>query len=301
MDDSDDPAPEPAYDGPTMRSMLNRGKRGIIVRGRPHSGWNDAYHQLLRAPLWGLLLMLLAVFLGLNTLFAGLYMLQPGDITGARPGSFQDAFFFSVQTLGTVGYGVLTPHTLYANELATAELFLNLIFVAISTGLVFSRVSRPTARVMFSQWAVVTPYEGVPTLMFRAANQRGNQILEAEVTLNLARQVITAEGHTIRQFQELSVTRAKSPLFALSWLVMHPITESSPLYGVTAARMAAAGMEILITLSGTDDTFAQRIHARHSFLPAEVLWNKRFEDVLSVAPDGRRVIDYRRFHDVRDV
>ena len=210
MDDHDEPSAEPIYDGPTMRSMFAPGKRGVIIKGRARGGWSDAYHRLLTVPVWMLLLLLFAVFLGLNALFAGLYMLQPGAIAGARPGSYADAFFFSVQTLGTVGYGVLTPKSLYANLLATAELFLNLIFVAISTGLVFSRVSRPTARVMFSQCAVVAPHQGVPTLMFRAANQRGNQILEAEVTLNLARQVITAEGQTIRQFQELKVARAKS-------------------------------------------------------------------------------------------
>ena len=300
MDDTGEPIVEPIYEGPTMRSMLQAGKRGVIVKGRPRIAWSDAYHHLLTVPVGLVLLLLLVVFLGLNALFAGLYMLQPGSIAGARPGSYADAFFLSVQTLGTVGYGVLTPKSLYANILATAELFLNLIFVAISTGLVFSRVSRPTARVMFSDWAVVTAFQGVPTLMFRAANQRGNQILEAEVTLNLARQVVTAEGHTIRQFQELKVTRAKSPLFVLSWLVMHPIDEASPLWGVDPAGMAAAGMEVLIALSGTDDTFAQRIHARHSYLPAEILWGKQFEDVLSISPDGRRVIDYGRFHMVRD-
>lgn len=285
---------------PTFRAMMRQGKRGVIVLGRARGGWNDAYHTVLTMPLWGLILLLLAAFVALNATFACLYLLDPGGVSGARPGSFADAFFFSAQTLGTVGYGVLTPHSLYANLLATAEMFLNLIFMALSTGLVFTRVSRPTARVMFSRRAVITPYDGVPTLMFRAANQRGNQILEAEVSVNLARQVVTAEGHVMRQFQPLPVTRARSPLFLLSWQVMHPIDETSPLFGATRESLEAAGMEIVIALSGLDDTFAQRIHTRHSYLPEEIIWNGRFADILSVAPDGRRIIDYRRFHDVHD-
>lgn len=300
MDDSDQSAQASAYNSPTFRALARGGKRGLIIMGRPRLGWNDAYHRVLTMPLWVLMLLLLLAFVALNALFAGLYLLQPGAIGGARAGSFSDAFFFSAQTLGTVGYGVLTPHSFYANLLATAEMYLNLIFVALSTGLVFTRVSRPTARVMFSRSAVITTFEGVSTLMFRTANQRGNQILEAEVSLNLARQIVTSEGHIMRQFQELSVVRAKTPLFVLSWQIMHRIDEASPLFGATPASIAAAGYEIVVALSGTDDTFAQRIYARHSYLPDEILWNKRFEDVLSTSPDGRRIIDYRRFHDVRD-
>ncbi|MDR3508625.1 MAG: ion channel [Caulobacteraceae bacterium] len=224
----------------------------------------------------------------------------PGDINGARPGSFADAFFFSVQTLGTVGYGMMTPRGTYANLLVTAEAFCNLVIVALSTGLIFTRVSRPTARVMFSRVAVVTPFEGTPTLMFRAANQRGNQVMEAEVSLSMSRQITTAEGHSMRQFQELRVSRAKSPIFALTWLVMHRLDEDSPLRDCTPQSLAATGTEIIVALSGLDDTFAQRIHARHAYQAHEILWRKRFEDILSITADGRRMVDYRLFHDVRD-
>jgi inward rectifier potassium channel len=184
--------------------------------------------------------------------------------------------------------------------LVTVEVFCNLVIVALFTGLIFARVSRPTARVLFSRVAVVTNYEGVPHLMFRAANQRANQILEAEVTVSLARQVTTAEGHSIRRFEELRVTRARSPLFKLSWLVMHPLDPSSPLYGKTERDWATNSYEILVTISGLDDTFAQRIHARHAYQPHEILWRRRFADVLSVTADGRRMVDYRLFHDVVD-
>ena len=292
----DDTPPAPA---PWAASFLRQSPRDVIVVGRDRLGWNDAYHRVLTMPLWGLLLLLAAVFLTANAAFALLYMVQPDSINGARPHAFVDAFFFSIQTMGTVGYGVMTPKTLYANLLVTAETFCNLVIAALSTGLIFTRVSRPTARVMFSRVAVVTNYEGVPTLMFRAANQRGNQILEAEVTVSLAKQVTTIEGHSMRQFQELKVARSRSPLFVLSWLIMHRLDETSPLYGCTSRSLKESGSEIIVALSGVDDTFAQRIHARHSYLPGEIVWGKQFEDMLSFDQDGRRVVDYNRFHNVK--
>lgn len=284
----------------SIKAMAREGAKGVVVLGRDRLGVSDLYHRILTMPLWGLLLLLAVVYFLTNVLFALLYLAQPGSIAGARPGAFADAFFFSVQTLGTVGYGTLTPHTLWANCLATVETFFNLVIVALSTGLIFTRVSRPTARVMFSKVAVITDYEGVPTLMFRAANQRGNQILEAEVTLSLARQVTTAEGHTMRRFEDLAVTRSRSPLFVLSWLVMHKIDETSPLFGLEAEDLEAIGSEVLVAISGLDDTFAQRIHARHAYLPHEIHWRRRFADILSVAPDGRRLVDYRLFHEVEE-
>ena len=284
----------------SLRSMVRGGRRAVVILGRDRAGLNDLYHRILTMSLWGLLLLLAAVYLVANALFASLYLLQPGDIAGARPGSFADCFFFSVQTLGTVGYGAMTPRGLWANSLVTAETFCNLVIVALSTGLIFTRVSRPTARVMFSKSAVISDYEGVPTLMFRAANQRGNQILEAEVTLSLARQVTTIEGHSMRRFEELPVVRSRSPLFVLSWLIMHRIDQASPLFGMSSDDLAAVGAEILVDISGLDDTFAQRIHARYAYQPHEIHWRRRFADILSVAPDGRRLIDYRLFHEVED-
>jgi inward rectifier potassium channel len=170
----------------------------------------------------------------------------------------------------------------------------------VTTGLVFARVSRPTARVLFSEVATVTRFNGVPTLMFRAANKRGNQVLEAQVMINVARQVITAEGHVMRAFFDLPVVRARSPLFLLSWTIMHRLDENSPLYGATAETLLAEHAEIIVVISGVDETFAQRIHARHAYSAEQILWDKQFVDILSVTPEGMRAIDYRRFHDVRE-
>jgi len=280
-------------------STVSAKRPDIFVVGAERRGLTDLYHQVLTMPAWGLPALLAAAYLIANTLFAGLYMLT-GGVDGMRQTSFADAFFFSVQTLSTIGYGGMVPKGMAANLVVTVEAFFGLALVAVSTGLIFARFSRATARVVFSKVAVITSFEGIPTLMFRAANQRGNQILEAEVMLNLLRQTVTSEGHVYRRFQELKVERARTPMFALTWTVMHAIDESSPLYGATLEDLKAWQAEIVIVLSGADDIFAQRIHARHSYLPDEILWNQRFEDILHLDDQGNRVVDYGRLHDVKD-
>jgi inward rectifier potassium channel len=154
---------------------------------------------------------------------------------------------------------------------------------------------------MFSKVAVVTPFDGVPTLMFRAANQRGNSILDANVTVSLARQYVTSEGVEMRRFHELRLLRSGNPLFALSWTVMHPINEASPLYGLTPEQMADEEMELIVMLSGMDETVADQIFARHAYWHDEILWQKRFVDVISIAPSGHRVLDLTRFHETANL
>ena len=228
-------------------------------------------------------------------------MLAPGGVGNLRAGDFWNAVFFSVQTFGTIGYGYMFPRSFTADLIVTFETFAGLVYVALATGLVFARVSRPTARVAFSSVAVVHDFDGAPTLMFRAANRRANQILEAEVTVTLARDAETIEGIQIRRFEELKVRRARSPLFAYTWTIMHPIDHDSPLKGAGPGSLGHDRVEIIVVLSGMDDRFAQRVHARHSYAASEILWGKRFVDVLSIRPDGRRAIDYRRFHEVEDL
>jgi inward rectifier potassium channel len=163
--------------------------------------------------------------------------------------------------------------------------------------LMFARLSRPHARVVFSRVAVVAPFDGVPTLMFRAANQRGNQIFDAEITVTLAHQAVSSEGIVMRRFQELKLVRSRTSLFTLSWTVMHPIDESSPLYGLSSDHLNERQMEIIVLLRGTDDTLADLVYVRHAYTPDDILWNRRFVDVLSVTAQGRRVVDLTRFHD----
>ena len=262
---------------------------------RPWFG--DLYHFMLRISWCSFLLGGVALYIAANAGFALLYLLQPGAIGNARPGSFADAFFFSVQTIGTIGYGQLVPATLYANLLVTLETASGLMFLAIATGLVFARFSRPTARMLFSRVAVIGPHNGRPTLSVRLANQRRNQILQAEVAATLVRDERTEEGVLIRRFYDLPLARYRSPIFALTFTVMHEIDRDSPLYGASAALLEAQNVEVVVTATGIDETIAQRVHARTSYLPDEILWGHRFVDVIGWTEDGSRVIDYRRFHD----
>jgi inward rectifier potassium channel len=282
-------------------SNVSARRKDVHVIGVERGGLGDFYHWVLTIPWWVFYVCLVSTYLGLNLVFASLYWLDPGGVANTRPGSFVDNFFFSVETISTIGYGVMTPKSLYANIVMTAEAFTGLGMVAIATGLIFSRVSRPTARVMFSRIAVVTPFDGVPALMFRAANQRGNQILEAEATVNLFGEVTTIEGHSMRRFQPLQLVRSRQPMFALSWTLMHMIDETSPLFGATSESLQASGAEILVGLSGVDEIFAQRIYARHSYLPDEIIWNRQLADVLSTNEDGDRVVNYYNFHKLREL
>jgi len=257
----------------------------------------DLYHHLLTLPWSTFLLGLSGVYLGLNVLFALLYLLGDGAIANARPGVFGDAFFFSVETLSTIGYGQMSPATLYGNLVMTVEAMFGLGLIAVAAGLMFARFSRPTARVMFSKVAVITEYNGVPTLSLRLANERRNQILEAQVSLALVRDEHTTEGEWIRRFYDLQLARQRSSIFAMTFTVMHPIDTTSPLWSETPSSLTAQGAEIVVTVTGLDETLLQPVHARTSYLAHEILWGHRFTDVFTQTEDGRLAIDYRRFHD----
>jgi len=288
---------------PQIRSLakLPRGKRVAVVKGQDSGRFLDFYHNILTVSWPWFFLQLAAAFVVINLLFAMLYVVDRGGIINARAGSFADAFFFSVQTLGTLGYGVMAPRTLYTNVLVTAESFSGILTISLFTGIIFARFSRPFARVIFSKVAVVAPFDGVPTLMFRAANQRGETIMDASVSVTLVRQHTTLEGVTMRRFQELKLMRSNNALFALSWTVMHPIDQDSPLYGLTPEDMDAGDMEIVVMLNGLDEILADRIYARHAYWADEILWNHRFVDVISLTPGGYRMVDLTQFHHTREI
>ncbi len=282
----------------SFRVVTSDGRFNVLRLGATTSPWQDLYHGMLMLS-WPTFFGLIGLlYLGTNALFALAYLLGGNNIENARPGSFADAFFFSVQTMASIGYGAMYPTTLYANVLVTVEALVGLVGLAIATGLMFARFSRPTAKVMFSNVAVIAPYNGVPTLMFRSANQRQNRILEAQIRVSLMQDEITQENHAMRRFYDLELVRSQSPIFALSWTVMHPITPSSPLYGKTMADLMAVNAELVVMLTGLDETFSQTIHARHGFTPEEIRWNHQFVDIFCHTTGGCLAIDYRRFHSV---
>ncbi|HEX3808302.1 MAG TPA: ion channel [Rhizomicrobium sp.] len=271
------------------------------MRGQDRSRFTDFYHAVLTAS-WGLFILeVAAAFAIINALFAVLYSWDAAQIAHARPGNFWDMYVFSVQILGGVSFSDMAPKSVYADVVAVAEALVGILFLGIIAAVMFARLSRPTARVVFSKVAVIVPFEGVPTLMFRAANQRGNQVFDAAATVSVAMEVVTTEGIQLFRLHELELARSRSPLFALSWTIMHPITEKSPLYGLDAAAMGARDLEILILLSGRDETLADTIYARHSYTPEHIVWGHRFVDVFAEEPDGRFSIDLRRFHDTEQL
>ena len=277
-----------------LASRMRRVKR-TGVRRRP---LDDLYHQLVSASWWRLFALVVALYVGTNLAFACGYLALGDEIEGARAGSLHDAFFFSVQTLATIGYGKWLPRGTGAHALVAAEALVGMLGFAFATGLVFAKFARPTARVLWSQVAVVAPRDGVPSLMFRAANERGNQIAEAQVRVVLARDEVTVEGERVRRFHDLRLARQHNAFFALTWTIVHPIDEASPLWGHTEESFLTTDMEIVVSLVGMDETMSQPVHARWSYVPEEVRWNHRFVDIIRTDEHGDRRIDLRYFHDV---
>ena len=286
-------------EGPTKIELDGKTREhiGRIMSGVPRPRFNDLYFFLTTIS-WPLLLLLVVALFGfINCLFALGYMID-GGVANARPGSFADAFFFSVQTMATIGYGTMAPRSFVSNILVSIEALSGLTALAVVTGLVFARFSRPTARVRFSRVMVIAPHDGVPALLFRAVNQRSNRIVEAQIHVVLSRWETTREGDTIRRFYDLELSRARNSLFSLSWTVIHPIVEGSPLLGETAASLKAARGVIIASLVGMDESFLQNVHVRNVWVTDDIVWGARFVDVLHELPDGTFLIDYSRFDDV---
>ncbi len=260
--------------------------------------FRDLYHWLLVITWWQFLLLLSVFYFLVNVAFAGAYLTTNGGIANANPDSFIDAFFFSVQSLSTIGYGAMYPETLYAQILVTFEVLVGLLLVAMATGLMFARFAQPKARVLFSKVAVISAFNKIPTLMLRVANQRDNRIIEARVQMSLLKNEISSEGIELRRFYNLPLMRSESPSFDISWLVMHQIDESSPFYGETIDSLIASDAKVLVILTGLDETFSQTIHARYVYKIRDILWSMRFVDILHKSSNGQYTIDYEKFHDV---
>jgi len=269
----------------------------ILVVGARQTPFSDVYHHVLRAPWWLDLLALSGLFLLLNLVFAFAY-LAVGGVEGARPGSLADHFFFSVQTMGTIGYGVMHPLSLGAEALVTAEVVVGVSLVALASGMLFAKFSVPRARMQFAEWATISPFDGVPTLMFRLGNERASQIIEATVRVVMVRTERTAEGVTYYRLRDLKLERDHSPAISRSWNLLHRIDDSSPLHGATPETFARDQVELMVTVVGIDETSAQSLHGRHTYLDEQVRWGARHADMVSELPDGSLQLDMREFHRV---
>lgn len=278
-----------------------RGGGAVEVKplGAPRWHYSDLYHQLMRLSWPNLILLFFGIFLAFNLVFAGLYALDPHGInwgaTRVNAPVYWRAFFFSIDTIATIGYGNMYPVSVLANVLVVLEITLGILFFALVTGIAFARFSRPTARVLFSHVAVITEIRGTPTLMFRAANQRHNLVFEAHANVSLLADE-QLEGRSLRRFKDLPLVRGATPVFVLSWTIMHEIGPDSPLAPYVSERTLPSDAEIIVLLSGTDERSGQTIHARWAYRPADIRWNARLVDIIGMLPDGTRTIDYRLFH-----
>jgi inward rectifier potassium channel len=268
----------------------------IEIRGAKTSFAGDWYHLMLRAPWWFDVLAISACFLLVNVLFALAY-LATGGIVGVHADSFGDLFFFSVQTMSTVGYGSMYPSTTLAHVLTTAESITGVFVVALVTGIVFSKFSVIRARVKFASSAVIAPMDGIPTLMFRLGNERASRVIDARIRVVLTRTEKTREGVVMYRMYDLGLEREWAPALSRSWTVMHRVTEASPLHGQTPELLKSNDVELTLTLAGIDETSGQLLHAARTYVDAEIRWGARHADMLSELPNGM-ILDVTKFDEL---
>ena len=280
--------------------LVRLGTREIETRGLDDGFWTDLYHRSMSV-YWPVFFgTAAAIFIFLNAVFALLFWLgdQPIANVSSELPLPMSLFYFSIETLATVGYGDMHPQTNYGHIVATIEIFTGMCLLAVMTGLIFARFSRPRARFIFAEHPVVTVQQGEPTLMIRVANARNNTISQATARLWLFRLERMAEGHQLRRYHELKLDRREHPMFSLSWTLFHAIDETSPLYGLTEHDLAAVEAALALNVSGVDDSSAQQLHARQLYSYRDIRWNHRYRDITSLSAEGRMLIDYSLFHEV---
>lgn len=288
----------------SQQRLLNRdGSFNVRREGLGFLSSINLYQALLTAS-WTKFFSLVALgYLSTNLLFAAAYLMCGSEaLTGPSVGpydkGFLRAFFFSVQTLSTIGYGHVHPITLPANILVTFEALVGLLGFAIATGMLFARFSKPTAKIIFSEKAVVAPYRGITAFEFRISNARKNQIIELEAIVIFAKFEQSGDRN-IRRFYPLNLERSKVAFFPLTWTIVHPIDESSPLYRLTERDLLETDAEFLILLKGIDDTFSQTVHTRSSYKADEVVWNAKFGNIFRPTEKGEALsVDLRKLHSI---
>jgi inward rectifier potassium channel len=281
-------------------SIVRFGDREIITEGLRLSFWADISHRSMTASWPSFIAGAVLVFIVFNAGFATLYWIGDQPISNVARNDYLDYLYFSIETLSTAGYGDMHPQTHYGHFIAAVELFTGIFSMSLMTGLIFSRFSRPSARLLFANNPVIAIQDGEPTLMVRFANERHNIIGNATARLWVLKNTISKEGQSIRRFSELSLLKNEHPALALSWTLYHTLDETSPLHNLDADEMGAANIAIAVVVSGYDVVAAQTIHARKTYDHADIRFGQRYADILENLDDGRIRIDYGKFHDTVD-
>jgi len=281
-----------------LRRAINRD--GSFNVRRLHTGWRDVHPYLYLVNMsWpAFFTTVFLAYVGANTVFALIYMmLGPSALQGASATTtsemFLTSFFFSAHTLTTVGYGTLAPRGTAANLLAAVEAFIGLMGFAVATGLLFGRVSRPSARIGFSDRMLIAPYHDGQSLQFRIVNLRPNVLMEIEASI-LLMTVEGPQGSALRKYQRLALERDKVYFLPLTWTIVHPIDETSPLKGKTLSDLETLQAEFLILIKGYDDTFSQTVHSRFSYRYDELVWHARFTSAFDIDSSGDVILDTRK-------
>ncbi len=280
--------------------LVTIGLREIETHGLGTGFWSDLYHRSMTVHWPGFFGTAALIFIGLNAVFACLFWLGGNPVANVSdtlplPLSL---FYFSIETLATVGYGDMHPQTNYGHLIATIEIFTGMSFLGVMTGLIFARFSRPRARFVFARNPVITTHQGAPALLIRIANARHNTISQATAQLWLFRIEQTKEGEDFRRYYALKLDRDENPMFSLSWTLIHLIDETSAFYGLTEDNFSEVEGAMVLNVGGIDDNSAQRLYARHIYSAAEIRWHHRYRDITSLSDTGRLVLDYSKFHDV---
>jgi inward rectifier potassium channel len=282
----------------TSKSRIVRfGGREIITEGLHLSFWADISHRCMTASWPAFIAGAATVFVAFNAAFALLYWVGNLPISNVPGGAYIDYLYFSIETLSTAGYGDMHPQTHYGHFIAAVELFTGIFSMSLMTGLIFARFSRPNARLLFADHPVISNHDGKPTLMVRFANERHNIIGNASARIWLLRNEVSLEGVSFRRFYELPLVRSEHPALALSWTLYHVVDENSPLYGLDADDLDAAGVSLVVVVSGYDVVAAQTVHGRRSYDHSDIRFGHRYADILDSSDDGRLKIDYGRFHE----
>jgi inward rectifier potassium channel len=277
------------------------GHREFLKVNTTRYDWRDIYHFILTLSWPRFVCMLLAAYILINLFFATLYFVGGPCIAGLVMGSFSDAFFFSVETLATVGYGHAYPDTLYGHCVVTSEIVVGLFGLAVITGLIFVRFSRPTARIAFSNVAVVAPFNGLPTLMIRLANLRHHAMVEAEFRLLFMRSEMTTEGEDIRRFYPLRLQFDHLINFPAALTLRHVIDNTSPLFGLTPRDWQLTDSRMLASIVCVDPVMQAPVQSQAEYLHEQIEWNRRFVEIYSEDVLGRYRVDYSKFHETVDL
>ena len=297
-----DPGLTQQYTGNVRRVITRDGGLNVQRRG---GTWRDyhLYLQLINMRWPAFFAVIVSGYLVTNTLFAMVYWaLGPNELSGdgRAYGHFLNCFFFSAHTLTTVGYGSISPIGLASNIVAVTESMVGVLGFAVATGLLFGRISRPSAKIGFSDIMVMAPYQDGVSLQLRVANRRPNDLMEVQAQVMLMT-VEDRAGHPMRRYHQLKLEREQVLFLALTWTIVHPIDADSPLAGLTAEDLARAQAEFVVMLKAYDDTFSQTVFARYSYRHDEVRWGKRFAPAFRVDPQGDMIVELDRLGAVTDV